>query len=211
MPKIYSNLFILTIFAIILGGCQTGQSSTLNGSIAQSYKELTARNCVIVRNGDDSGPGYDPKKISETINIYSIAEGNDNWHRVDVSTVGVRSNIYHNTSSGRFICGWKNWRKLELNDTFSDAKLISTKSLLKDANPNQRVICGISGTWGHIELSEYECIEKGCVVVKKVASLPPHIKLESYINCLRPNETETVIMKAGMCMQDGGQVVRKTN
>ncbi len=186
------------------------------GYEARAYEHLVSSKCVILSNAGGTSGVQVKQKLKHEIIVHSIAEGKDNWRRIDISTDGIRSNVYHNTYSTEFVCGWRNWSKKNLVDIFKKPTYLSSTDdpnqiSLSDADPKQRVMCELRKTYvggdRHVELFEDECIRKGGAVLKHIQSLPEGIGRHDYVKCLAHGDTKPVNLKAMVCMQVGGTIV----
>jgi len=200
----------------LLSACQTSSQTGLQGKLAQEYEELVASRCFVGKIPDGSSVMKDLRKLDNGVIVYSIVEGKSFWRRVDVSSKGVRGNIYHNPMTGKFICGWRNWRQANMPDVFENVEDISYEKkvdtdLLAKADPNQKVVCNVLKSYvggdRHIVLFEDECIKRKGDVIRKIQALPPDIDGLSYVKCLPHDEEKPVTMTAVACVNSGGEIV----
>lgn len=102
------KIFMLSISAILLQACQTTNEQT--DPVSVYYQGVISKSCIISSHRAGDQITGRTQKASEAIYIYSVVEGDQNWRRIDSSTKGFRDSVYHNTSTGKVICGFKNWQ-----------------------------------------------------------------------------------------------------
>ncbi|MGB0683598.1 MAG: hypothetical protein ACPGOV_12860 [Magnetovibrionaceae bacterium] len=98
-------LFVATL-ACGLAACGTGNFG-ISGPEALRAKQVLAQNCIINRSSGDAVDTQ--RKITEDIIVYSVSYGEENWVSSDVSTRGLRDNIFYNLKTGKVVCGRRNW------------------------------------------------------------------------------------------------------
>ncbi len=115
MRKVLGIIGILSA-TLLVSACQTTNLVTAE---ADMYRGKILSICKIVTYQGD-GSEVNPRKASQAIVITSITRGNGDWVRVGSNTAGFSDNVYHNTKSDRLVCGWRNWRKMNVQpDPFS--------------------------------------------------------------------------------------------
>lgn len=107
--KIFLKLAGLFVGVSVLSACQTTE---LTGEDAEKYKQVASRFCVI--NVTQDADVLSTKRNLSNFSVYSIIEGKNGWKRVDMSTSGVRGNLYYNSNTYNGTCGYKAWRKMNV-------------------------------------------------------------------------------------------------
>ncbi len=112
-----SKFFGLAVAVVLLSACV---STGIKGEEADKYKVMLADKCFQAQWRDGDKVSGSKRKVRQEVVVFSIVKGKDNWKRIDISSEGVRDNIYHNTNSGEFVCGWRGWRAKNLGGVFSN-------------------------------------------------------------------------------------------
>lgn len=107
----------------LLAGCQTkdyveNPKEPTSENILSYARNIISENCVIINVYNSAQPR---KKIQNYVAIHDVDYGRGKWIRVATTVDGVRDNAYIQTSTGRFACGSRNWRRdIEFFQTTDD-------------------------------------------------------------------------------------------
>lgn len=109
-----TNIAALILLTTVLLGCQTVKYA---GDDYEMYQSIVAKRCV-VSTYQDGNVKSSKKNIYDFITITNVVESKQDWKRIEATTDGFRGSVYFNPTSWQTICGWRNWRKLDLPVTF---------------------------------------------------------------------------------------------
>jgi len=112
------QIYCATTSLFILSGCLAttnlltdGKLSPNHLKVAQEMAERTMTNCITVKyRGSDDNP-LNKMKLSKLPEIKSLWESDSGWYKADSLVDQTWDFVYYNYTTGRLVCGQKNWDK----------------------------------------------------------------------------------------------------
>lgn len=105
----FSRVLAFSVTGLLLAACATS-SDEISAEDVEWAKEIIAGHCVLAAS-DGAGSVSHTDSVG-SMAIHEIVDGAEHWTRIEMSSKGVRGNVYYNTLSKRTVCGSQAWKDL---------------------------------------------------------------------------------------------------